>query len=164
MLPEKLSTDLTSLNDEEERLALVIDMTVSADGSVTKSDVYRAMVHNKAKLAYNALAAWLDGEAEMPERMRGVKGLDVNLKMQDHIADRMRELRHENGALDLETIEARPVFADGRVIDLQQDRRNNARMLIEDLMIGANGVTARFLAKHKLPSIRRVVRSRSLAL
>src|SRR3954447_7885762 len=82
MLPEKLSTDLTSLNDDQERLALVIDMTVAADGSVTKSDVYRAMVHNKAKLAYNAVAAWLDGEHEMPERMRGVKGLDANLKMQ----------------------------------------------------------------------------------
>jgi len=159
MLPEKLSTDLTSLNDDEERLALVIDMTVSADGSVTKSDVYRAMVHNKAKLAYNAVAAWLDGEAEMPERMRGVKGLDANLKMQDHIADRMRELRHENGALDLETIEARPVMQNGRVVDLKQEKRNNARMLIEDFMIAANGATARFLVAHKSPSLRRVVRS-----
>jgi len=159
MLPEKLSTDLTSLNDDQERLALVIDMTLSADGSVTKSDVYRAMVHNKAQLAYNAVAAWLDGEGEMPERMRGVKGLDVNLKMQDHIADRMRELRHENGALDLETIEARPVMKNGQVVDLKQEKRNNARMLIEDFMIAANGATARFLVAHKSPSLRRVVRS-----
>jgi len=158
MLPEKLSTDLTSLNDDQERLALVIDMTLSADGSMIESDVYRAMVHNKAQLAYNAVAEWLDG-GEMPEKMRPVKGLAENLKMQDQIADRMRELRHENGALDLETIEARPVFSNGQVVDLRQEKRNNARMLIEDFMIAANGATARFLDAHKSPSLRRVVRS-----
>jgi exoribonuclease-2 len=95
----------------------------------------------------------------MPEKIAHVRGLEENLRLQDRAADRMRALRHENGALDLETIEARPVFSDGNVVDLQQDRRNNARMLIEDLMIGANGVTARFLMQHKLPSIRRIVRS-----
>ena len=159
MLPEKLSTDLTSLNDDQERLALVIDMTVAADGSVTKSEVYRAMVHNKAQLAYNAVAAWLDGEAEMPEKIAAVKGLDANLRMQDQIADRMRELRHQNGALDLETIEARPVLKNGQVVDLRQEKRNNARLLIEDFMIAANGATARFLDAQKSPSLRRVVRS-----
>jgi exoribonuclease II len=158
MLPEKLSTNLTSLNDDQERLALVIDMTVAADGSVTKGDVYRAMVHNKAQLAYNAVAEWLDG-GEMPEKMRAVKGLDANLRMQDQIADRMRELRHQNGALDLETIEARPVLKNGQVVDLRQEKRNNARMLIEDFMIAANGTTARFLDAQKSPSLRRVVRS-----
>src|SRR5436305_7117675 len=105
MLPEKLSTNLTSLNDDQERIALIIDMTLSSDGSVTQSDVYRALVHNKAQLAYNAVAAWLDG-GEMPEKMRAVKGLAENLKMQDQLADKMRELRHEHGALDLETTEA----------------------------------------------------------
>jgi VacB/RNase II family 3'-5' exoribonuclease len=158
MLPEKLSTDLTSLNDDQERLALIIDMTLSSDGSMIESDVYRAMVHNKAQLAYNAVAEWLDG-GEMPEKMRPVKGLAENLKLQDQVADRMRELRHENGALDLETIEARPVFKNGQVVDLRQEKRNNARMLIEDFMIAANGATARFLDAHKSPSLRRVVRS-----
>jgi len=158
MLPEKLSTGFTSLNDNEERIALVMDMTVGSDGSVTKGDVYRALVHNKAKLAYNSVAEWLDG-GEMPEKMRAVKGLDENLRMQDSIADKMRELRHEHGALDLETIEARPVLQNGQVVDLKQDKRNNARMLIEDFMIAANGVTARFLSGRKLPSLRRVVRS-----
>lgn len=158
MLPEKLSTNLTSLNDDQERIALVIDMTVSSDGSVTKSDVYRALVHNKAQLAYNAVAAWLDGGAT-PEKISKVNGLAENLKMQDSVADKMRELRHEHGALDLETIEARPVMKDGQVVDLQQDKRNNARMLIEDFMIAANGATARFLEARKLPSLRRVVRS-----
>ena len=158
MLPEKLSTDLTSLNEDQDRVAIIVEMMVDDGGTVTKGDVYRALVHNKAKLTYNEVAAWLDGGA-VPPKVAAVKGLAENLKLQDRAADRMRALRHENGALDLETIEARPVFADGAVVDLQQERRNNARMLIEDLMIGANGVTARYLLDHKLPSIRRVVRS-----
>jgi exoribonuclease-2 len=159
MLPEKLSTGLTSLNEDEERIALVIDMTVSADGSVIASEVYRALVHNKAKLAYNSLAEWMDGKAEMPEKVSAVKGLAENLKMQDTVADKMRELRHENGALDLETIEAKAVMENGQVVDLRQEKRNNARMLIEDFMIAANGATARFLEASKSPSLRRVVRS-----
>ena len=159
MLPEKLSTNLTSLNDQQERIALVIDMVVASDGSIEEGEVYRARVHNKAKLAYNGVGAWLDGEGEMPEKMRPVKGLDENIRLQDRVADRMRQLRHEHGALDLETIEARPVVENGRIVDLRQEKRNNARMLIEDFMIAANGVTARFLSKHKVPSFRRVVRS-----
>jgi VacB/RNase II family 3'-5' exoribonuclease len=159
MLPEKLSTDLTSLNEGEDRIAVVIEMTVDADGHITQEDVYRALVHNHAKLVYDDVAAWLDGEEEEPRKMRAIDGLAENVRLQDRVADRMREVRHENGALDLETIEARPVFRDGKVVDLRQAKRNNARLLIEDFMIAANGTTARFLAKHKLPSIRRVVRS-----
>ncbi|HVG24162.1 MAG TPA: RNB domain-containing ribonuclease [Thermoanaerobaculia bacterium] len=159
MLPERLSTDLTSLNEGEDRVALVIEMTINADGHVAQEDVYRALVHNHAKLAYDRVAAWLDGEDDEPDKMRRVEGLAENIRLQDRVADRMRDLRHENGALDLETIEARPVLQDGKVVDLRQAKRNNARLLIEDFMIAANGTTARFLAKHKLPSIRRVVRS-----
>ncbi len=159
MLPEKLSTDLTSLNEGEDRLAMIIDMTVRDDGSVGSEDVYRAMVHNKAKLAYDRVAAWLDGKDDEPEKVSRVEGLAETLRLQDKTADRMRDLRHQHGALDLETIEARPVIRDGKVVDLHQQQRNNARLLIEDFMIAANGTTARFLAGHKLPSIRRVVRS-----
>lgn len=159
MLPEKLSTNLTSLNENEDRVAMIIDMTINADGSIGGGDVYRALVHNKAQLTYHGVGAWLDGDAEMPEKVAKIKGLAENLKIQDRAADKMRQLRHEHGALDLETIEARPVFSDGNLTDLRQDKRNNATMLIEDFMIAANGVTARFLASHNLPSIRRVVRS-----
>ncbi|MBV8517908.1 MAG: RNB domain-containing ribonuclease [Acidobacteria bacterium] len=159
MLPEKLSFDLTSLNEGEERVAMIIDITVASDGSVVKGDVYRGLVQNKAKLAYDSVAAWLDGKADAPEALARVEGLEDNLRLQDRTADALRELRHEHGALDLETIEARPVIRDGQVVDLAQAQRNNARMLIEDFMIAANGVTARFLGDHKLPSIRRVVRS-----
>jgi exoribonuclease II len=159
MLPEKLSTDLTSLNEGEDRVALIIDLTVRDDGHIVSEDLYRGLVHNHAKLAYDRVAAWLDGEDEEPEKVRRFEGLAESLRMQDRAADRMRDLRHENGALDLETIEAKPVIRDGQVVELRQSRRNNARLLIEDFMIAANGVTARFLARHKLPSIRRVVRS-----
>ncbi len=159
MLPEKLSTDLTSLNEHQERLAVVVEMTVRDDGVVGDGDVYRARVYNHAKLAYNAVAAWLDGSGEMPEKVGPVDGLAKNLQLQDRAADRMRERRHELGALDLETIEARPVFSEGKVVDLRQEKRNNARMLIEDFMIAANGATARFLERKNFSSIRRVVRS-----
>jgi VacB/RNase II family 3'-5' exoribonuclease len=159
MLPEKLSTDLTSLNEGEDRVAVVVDYVVDADGAVSQDNVYRGRVRNKAKLAYNSVGMWLQGQAAVPEGVTKVSGLAENLKLQDRAADRMRELRHEHGALDLETIEARAVFSDGQVVDLRQEARNNARNLIEDFMIGANGVTARFLASKNLPSLRRVVRS-----
>ncbi|HUP61770.1 MAG TPA: RNB domain-containing ribonuclease [Thermoanaerobaculia bacterium] len=159
MLPEKLSTDFTSLNEGEDRIAVVIEMLVRDDGEVGSGEIYPALVHNHAKLAYDRVAAWLDGEDEEPEKVTHVKNLAHALRLQDQTADRMRALRHQNGALDLDTIEARPVIRDGQVIDLQQARRNNARLLIEDFMIGANGTTARFLARKGLPSIRRVVRS-----
>jgi exoribonuclease-2 len=159
MLPEKLSTDLTSLNEGEDRVAMIIELTIHANGRVASEDVYRALVHNKAQLAYDRVAAWLDGKDDEPEKVSRVEGLAETLRLQDRVADRMRELRHEQGALDLETIEARPVFSNGKVVDLTQWQRNNARLLIEDFMIAANGTTARFLAGKKLPSIRRVVRS-----
>jgi exoribonuclease-2 len=159
MLPEKLSTDLTSLNEDEDRVAVVIEMSVRDDGETSDGNVYRALVHNKAKLAYDSVAAWLDGKAEAPAKVGEVEGLAEALKLQDRTADKMRALRHQHGALDLETIEAKPVFENGKVVDLRQAARNNARMLIEDFMIAANGVTARFLARHGFASIRRVVRS-----
>jgi exoribonuclease-2 len=159
MLPEKLSTNLTSLNEHEERIALVMDIVVDSTGSVTKGDVYRARVHNKAQLAYNALGMWLEDKGELPAKAKAVPGLAENLKLQDKLADTMRELRHEHGALDLETIEARAVMKDGHVVDLQVEARNNAKNLIEDFMIAANGVSARYLADKGLPSLRRVVRS-----
>jgi exoribonuclease-2 len=159
MLPEKLSTGLTSLNEHEERIAVVMDMVIASDGSVTKGDVYRARVHNKAQLAYNAVGMWLEGKGEMPAKIKAVPGLAENLKIQDAVADKMRELRHEHGALDLETIEARAVMKNGHVVDLQTEARNNAKNLIEDFMIAANGVSARFLAAKGFASLRRVVRS-----
>src|SRR5262249_7142677 len=122
-------------------------------------EVYRGLVRNKAKLAYDSVGMWLQKQAEAPEKVRAVPGLAENLQLQDKIADAMRENRHEHGALDLETIEPRAVLKNGDLVDLRLDARNNAKNLIEDFMIAANGVTARFLVAKNFPSIRRVVRS-----
>jgi len=159
MLPEKLSTNLTSLNEGQVRLAIVIEMVVSADGTLAESDVYRAIVMNRAKLAYNSIAAWLDGTAPAPPRLAAVPGLDKQLHIQDRAAQAMKSLRHQHGALRLETIEARAVFDGDVLIDLLPDEKNRAKELIEDFMIAANGVTAKYLERKGFPSLRRVLRS-----
>ena len=159
MLPERLSTDLTSLNFDEERLAVVVEMVIGADGSVQGSDIYRARVRNHAKLAYNSVAAWLEGNGALPEGVAAVNGLAENLRVQDRIAQRLKNLRHVHGALSLETIEAKPIFDGDQIRDLEPEEKNRAKEIIEDFMIAANGVTARYLAAKKLPSIRRVVRT-----
>ena len=158
MLPEKLSTDLTSLNFESDRLAIVIEMVLAGDGSIQSSDIYRAIVHNRAKLAYNSVAGWLEGSGPMPTAIGAVSGLDENIRLQDATAQKLKSLRHLHGALDLETIEARPVFDGDELKNLEADTKNRAKDFIEDFMIAANGITARFLASKKFPSLRRVVR------
>jgi exoribonuclease-2 len=159
MLPERLSTNLTSLGEGEDRLALVIEMVVAADGSIQESQVYRAVVNNHAKLAYRSVAAWLDGKDQMPEKIAHTKGLDEQLRMQDQVAQIMKSVRYLHGALELETIEPEAVLRDGQVVDLRLDRKNRAQELIEDFMIAANGVSAQFLEKHGLSALRRIVRS-----
>ncbi|HEY1434239.1 MAG TPA: ribonuclease catalytic domain-containing protein, partial [Thermoanaerobaculia bacterium] len=158
MLPEKLSTDLTSLNEGADRLAVVVEMSLAKDGSFQGSDVYRAAVHNKAKLAYDSVSVGLEGGV-FPDRALAVPGVVEQLRMQDAVAQVLRGRRHELGALDLETIEPRAVFADDTIVDLSVQEKNRGRQLIEDFMIAANGVTARFLASRKFAALRRVVRS-----
>ena len=159
MLPAKLSTNLTSLGEGQERLAIVVDMRVNADGGLSGSEVYRALVRNQAKLAYDAVGAWLEGKGPPPARLAVVPGLDQQLRIQDQIAQALRGVRQAHGALTLETVEARPVF-DGEILsDLRPDDKNRAHELIEDFMIAANGVTARYLASKGAPSLRRVLRT-----
>jgi len=159
MLPEKLSTNLTSLGFQEDRPAIVIEMRVGEEGSLQGSEIYEATVRNRAKLAYNSVAAWLEGKGPLPGPAAAVEGLDANLRIQDLVAQKLKSFRHEHGALDLETIEARPVFDGEEIRDLEVARKNRAKELIEDFMIAANGVTARYLMARKFPSLRRVVRS-----
>jgi exoribonuclease-2 len=159
MLPERLSTDLTSLGEDQARLAVVVDMVVAADGGATSSEVYRAVVVNRAKLAYDAVAAWLEGAAPAPPRVAAVPGLAEQLRTQDRVAQAMRGLRHRHGALALETIEPRAVF-DGSVLsELRTETKNRAKELIEDFMIAANGATAEYLERKGFPSLRRVLRA-----
>jgi exoribonuclease-2 len=159
MLPEKLSTDLTSLNYATERHAVVIEMVISKDGSLQKSDVYGALVRNRAKLTYNGVAAWIEGTGPAPKEIGEVDGLAENLRLQDRVAQEMKACRHEHGALTLETVEARLVFDADELKDVDADRGGRAQDIIENFMIAANGVTSRFLASRKLPSLRRVVRT-----
>ena len=159
MLPEKLSTDFTSLNFASDRLAIVIEIVVAAGGALQSSDIYRAMVRNHAKLAYNSVANWLEDSGPMPQVIGEVDGLDENLRLQDRVAQKLKALRHVHGALNLETIEARPVFDGDELKDLEAERKNRAKAIIEDFMIAANGVSARYLAGKMFPSLRRVVRT-----
>ncbi len=159
MLPEKLSTDLTSLNHHEDRPAVVIEMVIGDGGAVQGSNIYRARVRNQAKLSYNSVAAWIEGKGPLPAAAAAVPGLDENLRIQDRVARQLRALRHEHGALNLQTLESRPVFAGDEIQDLQADEPNRAKEIIEDFMIAANGVTARFLHGKNIASLRRMVRS-----
>jgi len=159
MFPEKLSTDLTSLNDNADRLSIVIEMVIAADGSLQGSDVYRALVRNHAKLAYNRLAAWLEGHDSVPDAVASVDGLADNLRTQDKVAQSLKNFRHVHGALTLDTVEAKPLFEGDVLRDLEVQQKNSATEIIEDFMIAANGVTARYLTSKQFPSIRRVVRT-----
>ena len=159
MLPERLSTDLTSLNAGQDRLTLVTEMVFNADASLAGSTVYRALVRNKAKLAYDAVAAWIEQGAALPAAATAVAGMDTQLRTQDALAQQLRARRRAQGALDFETLQPRAVFDKDRVVEIRQQVQNRARQLIEELMIATNGCTARFLASHGGASLRRVVRS-----
>ena len=159
MLPEKLSTDLTSMRLGEERCAVVVELVVDDTGAVQQSDVFCATVFNYAKLDYQSLGAWLEGKSPVPSEVRNVEGLAENIQLQDRIAQNMKELRYEHGALEFETIEARPVFDGDALSEMKAEVKNRAKSLIEDFMIAANGATARYLKEKNFPSLRRVVRT-----
>ena len=174
MLPDKLSTDLSSLNEAGKRLAMVVEMLVADDGGIPESTLYPAVVENKAQLTYDAVAVWLEAGGNIDQHRGGLSGpgletlqkifkseeLQAQLQMQDKVAQFLRERRHEAGALSFHTSELQPVLSgEGAVIDLAARRQNRASFLIEDLMIAANQATATFLDQRGLPSIRRVVRN-----
>jgi VacB/RNase II family 3'-5' exoribonuclease len=159
MLPEKLSTDLTSLGQGVDRISLVVEFVVRAEGSLAESDISRAVVRNHSKMTYNAVAAWLDGQGPLPQAAASVSGMDAQLRLQDTVARRLRELRHQKGALDFTSLEARPVFKGDAVVGMHAEKPNRAKRLIEEFMIAGNGVAARFLEAKGRPSLRRVVRS-----
>ena len=159
MLPEKLSTDLTSLGPGVDRISLIIEYVVREEGSLAESEISRAVVRNHAKLTYNAVAAWLDGQGPLPEAAVSVQGMDAQIRLQDAVAGQLRELRHQKGALDFASLEAQPVFKDDAVVGMRAEKPNRAKKLIEEFMIAGNGVAARFLEAKRRPSLRRVVRS-----
>ncbi len=157
MLPEKLSTNLTSLNPDSDRLAIVVEMAVDGDGEVQRSAIYAAQVRNRAKLAYNGVAAWLAG-GPAPPALAALPGLDEQLRRQDRVAQALKRRRAERGALELDTLESRPIIYDGVLADLAPDASNRAKEIIEDFMVAANGVVATYLAGKGIASLRRVLR------
>ena len=159
MLPERLSTDLSSLAEDQERLSLVVDMSVTAAGAVDASVVYRAVVVNRAKLAYDAVAAWLEGRGPPPARAASVSGMDQQLRIQDGVAQALKRVRREQGALGLTTLEARAIYHGSALTDLRPDEDNRAKELIEYFMIAANTAVAQFLERHRYASLRRVLRA-----
>jgi exoribonuclease-2 len=159
MLPEKLSTNLTSLNPDEDRLAIVVEMVIDQDGFVTSPHVYRAKVRNKAKLAYDAISDWIDGKISPPEALAKVKGMVEQLQIQDKTAQVIRKRRRAQGSLDLEIFEPKAIFEGEKVVGLWQQVQNRGRQLIEEFMIATNECTAKFLAAQGHSSLRRVVRS-----
>ncbi|HJZ72152.1 MAG TPA: RNB domain-containing ribonuclease [Vicinamibacterales bacterium] len=159
MLPERLSTDLTSLADQRDRLSVVVEIVVAQDGAVRSSDVYGAQVHNRAKLAYDGVGAWLAGEGPLPAAAARVAGMDEQLRVQDRVAQTLDRVRREHGALQFVTVDVQPMFDGDALHDVRPQLPNRAKTLIENLMIAANGVTAKFLDARGFPSLRRVVKS-----
>jgi VacB/RNase II family 3'-5' exoribonuclease len=157
MLPEELSTGKTSLLENQDRLAVVTEFVVDKDGHVTSSDVYRAVVRNQAQLQYNSLGAWLENTAAAPPKIAASTDLQVQLRLQDEVAQKLRKQRYDNGALNLETEETTPLVLDTLVVDVVKQQKNHATELIEDFMIAANGVVARML--DKVSSLRRIVKT-----
>jgi exoribonuclease II len=159
MLPERLSTDLTSLNQDEDRLAIVTTMVFNPDASLAGSTVFQALVRNKAQLAYDAVSDWIEGQAPLPAAAQAVPGMDAQLRTQDSVAQQLRARRRAQGALEFETFQPRAVFDGEKVVDIREQPHNRARQLIEELMVATNGCTAHFLASHGGVSLRRIVRS-----
>jgi len=159
MLPELLCTNLTSLAPQEDRLAIVVEMEFSSHGVLTTSTIYRAKVRNQVQLAYDAVSGWLEGHEPLPDAARAIAGMDIQLRTQDQLAQRLRSQRLVQGALEFDTFQPRAVFDGNTIADIRLQEHNRARQLIEEFMIAANGCTARFLLAHGGASLRRVVRS-----
>ncbi|HZG53600.1 MAG TPA: RNB domain-containing ribonuclease [Pyrinomonadaceae bacterium] len=159
MLPEPLSTDKTSLLEGEDRLAVVIELIITGGGDVSSKDVYRAAVRNHAKLTYGEVGEWLEGRSSVPDAVANIAGLEDQIRLQSEATERLHALRKENGALELETVQAAPVLSAGEVVGLDIKRHNRAQSIIESFMIAANTSMAEFLQERGVPSLRRVVRT-----
>jgi ribonuclease R len=158
MLPEALSTGLTSLNEGAERVVMVVECVVSTDGTIDSHDVYRARAVNRAKLAYETLGPWLEGRGPIPPTVATTAGLEDQLWLQDRAASHLKAMRERAGALEFDTVEATTVTKDGKVEAITVTRKNRARDLIEDFMVAANVAIAQYLAEQQRSAIRRVVR------
>jgi ribonuclease R len=159
LLPEELSTDRTSLLQDRDRAAIVIEMEIDADGGVSAPAIYPALTRNYAQLAYDPVGDWLDGDGSVPEAVARVDGMADQIRLQHEAAQRLLSRRLSEGALEFETVEPRPVVEEGRITNLQVARKNSARRMIENFMISANTTMARFLEDRGVGSLQRIVRA-----
>ncbi|HEX8737492.1 MAG TPA: RNB domain-containing ribonuclease [Pyrinomonadaceae bacterium] len=159
MLPERLSNDLTSLREGSDRLAVVTEIIISQNGEVETASIFRALVHNYAKLSYEEIGAWLEGNGALPEAVAQISEMEAQILLQKEAAQRLRQFRKQNGALEFETVEAKPVFENDKITGLQTEKRSVARDIIENFMVTANVRMAEFLEKQTAVSLRRVVRT-----
>jgi len=159
MLPAELSEGITSLNENEDRVAIVVEMCVDQAGTASDGKAYRALVRNRAQLAYPSVGAWLEGTGPAPEKVAANAELAAQLKLQDTAAQRMAGGRFQHGALDLETIETRPVMLDDEAVEIKRLEKSRSTSLIEEFMVAANGVVARMYEEGGIASIRRIVRT-----
>jgi VacB/RNase II family 3'-5' exoribonuclease len=157
MLPEELSTGVTSLLENQDRLSVVIEFVVDSSGSIKANEVYRAIVRNKAQLQYNSVGGWLEGKSAAPPKVSTSSELQAQLKLQDEVAQKLKGQRYQHGALNLQTDEVHPLVLNEQVVDVVKQQKNRATDLIEDFMVAANGVVARLL--EKVSSLRRIVRT-----
>lgn len=158
MLPEKLSTNLTSLNEGEDRLAMVVKMELSSDMTIVKGEIFPALVHNYAQLNYNELGAWLEKKGPFPAKIASVPGLEKALYLQHAATQKLKEKRHEMGSLTLASTDIEAKVKDDKV-DVHLPIHNDANELIEHLMISANNTMAQQFRAGKVASLRRVVRT-----
>jgi exoribonuclease-2 len=159
MLPEELSTDMTSLNENVDRLAVVVDFTIAEDCTVTSGGIYRALVRNHAQLTYNATGQWLGGTADAPAKIAASADLEAQLKLQDEAAQKLQDARHRCGALNIDRTETEAIVTNGHLEGIEVRLKNRASELIENFMVAANGVMARTLTGAGVSSIRRVVKT-----
>jgi len=159
MLPEALSTGATSLLEGGDKLSVVTEAVVAADGRVQAANVYRAVIRNKAQLTYSAVGAWLEGRAPAPQKVAASPELQAQLRLQDKVAQALKAERFRHGALNIETLEVRAVVTDGQLTGVVNEEKNRATELIENFMIAANVAVARRLDAAGASSIRRVVRT-----
>jgi exoribonuclease-2 len=159
MLPERLSYGITSLLQDKDRLAVIIEFFIKPDGSFTPAEIYRALVRNKAKLVYETVGAWLEGTASLPPGIQGVPGLEAQVRLQNEAAQLLRKYRREQGALEFDTLEPEVVVENGEVQGLVANAPNLAKSLIEEFMVAANGTMVARLGLAGVPIIQRIVKT-----
>ncbi|UUX93834.1 RNB domain-containing ribonuclease [Methanoplanus endosymbiosus] len=158
MIPFKLCGNISSLLPGKDCQAVVAEYDILPDGDIEHVGVYRAVVSNKAKLIYEEVGNWIEKKGSIPDDVGSIPGLKDQILLQHKASLRLRKFRMQNGALDLETAEARPVMRGNDVSDIISMKQNEAHRIIEEFMVAANRTFAGFLMDAGVPMTHRVVK------